>query len=173
MYRVLLFLLLLQHTTVQAQTNEDSMELVNHMGNSTIPSVNNSSGHIVGADSSVRDAASRYNRFVYEHRINAYSWQLLSSKIIFSVVIIIVLTGLYLSYMQFKLSNVLMRSHGKKKPLMADALEEPEAERMLRTTLELGKEGFKINSAVIGLLVLMVSIAFFFLYLQYAFSIKE
>ncbi len=40
-------------------------------------------------------------------------------------------------------------------------------------TFEVSKDGVKINSAVIGLIILVVSIVFFFLYLQFVYPIHE
>ncbi|OCX54716.1 hypothetical protein BEL04_10860 [Mucilaginibacter sp. PPCGB 2223] len=41
------------------------------------------------------------------------------------------------------------------------------------TTFEVSKDGLKINSAVIGLIILVVSIVFFFLYLRFVYPIHE
>jgi hypothetical protein len=41
------------------------------------------------------------------------------------------------------------------------------------TNFEISKDGIKINSAVIGLIILAMSIAFFFLYLEFVYPIHQ
>jgi hypothetical protein len=43
---------------------------------------------------------------------------------------------------------------------------------MIKADLELGKDGLKINTAVIGLIILSLSLAFLFLYLKYVYPIS-
>lgn len=123
-------------------------------------------------DSLLNKTISEYNIFAFKHRINAYKWQLFSSKIIFFMVILIVLAGLYLSYLQFDIgrSIVKKRISGKASQPLDPGLSEL---IKTQTSFEVSKTGLKIDSAVIGLLILIVSIVFFFLYLKYVFHISE
>jgi hypothetical protein len=123
-------------------------------------------------DTSYTTEIVEYNKFVFEHRKKVYRWQLLSSKIIFLIVMLIVVVGLYLSYLQFKLSASLLT---KKPTQIADNAEQilQPQDALDRATLQFNKGGLKIESAVIGLIILVISVAFFFLYLQFIFHIRE
>jgi|GEM_PF-5279652 len=90
-----------------------------------------------------------------DHRQKVFSWQHTASIIIFFVVIIIVVAGLVLSVMHFY------------KDLHAAAGTEK------GTEIEVGPKGLKINSSIIGLLILALSIAFLYMYLIYVFPINE
>src|SRR5262249_53293322 len=50
-------------------------------------------------------AREEYSVFAWKNRQDAFAWQSVSTKMIFWVVIVVVLTGLYLSWMQFKLAQ--------------------------------------------------------------------
>lgn len=94
-----------------------------------------------------------YVNFSLEHRKRVLTWQYFSTIIIFCVVVLIVVTGLFLSYFHFKRSLITQDNS--------------------ETELELSKSGFKIRSSVIGILILTISIAFFYLYLTHVYEIKE
>jgi hypothetical protein len=108
----------------------------------------------------------RYTKFAYAYRINLYNWQLTSSKYIFMVVAIIVLIGLYLSYLQFKASTKHITSTLNKQEVTKSD------DQLSANKFEISKDGIKIDSAVIGLIILAISIVFFFLYLKFVFPIN-
>jgi len=87
------------------------------------------------------------------HRRKVLNWQYHSSIIIFFVVILIVLTGLILSYLHFKRSLVTNEN--------------------AETELEISKSGLKVRSSIIGIIILVISIAFFYLYLTHIYKIEE
>ncbi len=87
----------------------------------------------------------------FEHRTRIFQWQHFSTRIIFWMVILIVLAGLYFSWMQF---------HATK-----DSTQLPE------TTLEASAKGFKVSSPVLGVIILAISLAFFYLYLVHIYPI--
>ena len=95
-----------------------------------------------------------YAMYSLDHRKKVFTWQLIAGKIIFVFVMLIVLSGLVLSFMHFY--------HGLK------AGRAPEG-----TELEMSAEGVKINSSVIGLVILVLAIAFLYLYLVHVFPINE
>ncbi len=104
------------------------------------------------------EAISNYAELYYanlsrglEHRERVFYWQYMSSIIIFFVVIGIVLIGLYFSWMQF---------HAK-------------GGEVGETTMEASKEGFKVSSPVLGVIILVLSLAFFYLYLVHVYPISE
>jgi len=112
----------------------------------------------------------KYHQYMFTQRMNIYNWQLTSAKVIFFVVCAIVVMGLILSYLQFKASNTqtmfkLQQSTAGNTTISGNT-------ETGNTKLEISKEGIKIDSAVIGLIILVLSIVFFFLYLKYVFPIQ-
>lgn len=96
----------------------------------------------------------------YKHRKNVFVWQLLSSKIIFFVVIFLVLAGLYFAWLQFM--HVINNRVGGK-----TVAEE------LQTELTASGKEIKVSSPVLGVILLLISLMFFFLYLKYVYPIIE
>ena len=92
----------------------------------------------------------------YAHRERVFAWQLLSSRIIFVVVIFLVLTGIYFSWLQFSRS-----------------LKGAKGEELKETTFEASATGFKVSSPILGVIILAMSLAFFYLYLAYVYPISE
>ncbi|MCB1492689.1 MAG: hypothetical protein KDJ77_12985 [Rhodobiaceae bacterium] len=92
----------------------------------------------------------------FAHRSDVFAWQLLSSKLIFALVVAIVLLGLYFSWLQFHASYRGNAGHGD-----------------TDTTVELGTTGIKITSPVLGVIILTLSLAFFYLYLVNVYPIDE
>ena len=122
----------------------------------------------------------------FEHK--TWEWHLLSTKIIFFVVTLIVLFGLRLTYLQFmrdghqtksrrklsdrtEASTTVSNDDGLGKPGEAKPLDTGTASTGNR--IKVGLDGFEITSQVIGLLVLMLSLAFFYLYLKQVYPIFE
>ncbi len=93
----------------------------------------------------------------YRHRQEVFRWQLLSSRIIFVMVIFLVLVGLYFSWLQF-------RSALNAEPTSASSQE---------TTFEASASGLKVSSPVLGVIILAISLAFFYLYLVHVYPIEE
>jgi hypothetical protein len=94
----------------------------------------------------------------YEHRQSVFAWQLLSSRIIFVLVIFLVLVGVYFSWLQFRLA---MKGGA------------PFADRPQDTTFEASTTGLKVSSPVLGVIILALSLAFFYLYLLYVYPIND
>jgi hypothetical protein len=90
--------------------------------------------------------------WVFSQRQKGYEWNHFSTIVIFWVVIIIVMTGVILSIMEFQ------------KDLNAA---EPTA---LKFSF---KDGIEITSSVIGILLLTFSLVFFYLYLKQVYPIVE
>ena len=83
-----------------------------------------------------------------------YQNQRYSSLFILTIVICIVLSGLYLSFYQLKLSYSKEKSEDN------------------NTDLLITKEKVKISSSIVGVLILFISIGFFYLYLKEVYTIK-
>jgi len=117
-------------------------------------------------------AREEYSVFAWKNRQDAFAWQSVSTKVIFWVVIVVVLTGLYLSWMQFKLAlkMPLTKTTQTKKGQSNKANPSDQIEA---STIEVTTSGVKITSSVIGLIILVLSIVFFFLYLKFVYPIIE
>ena len=102
----------------------------------------------------------------YQHRQRVFAWQLVSSKIIFIVVTVLVLVGIYFSWVQFRGSI--------KRQTKANARRKDEemAEEM-HTEVEASLSGVRVSSPVLGVIILMISFLFFYLYLVYVYPISE
>ncbi len=101
----------------------------------------------------------QYRIFGYAHRQKVFKWQLLSSKIIFVIVITLVFAGIYFSYLQFR-----------------KALKEIPADKIgnsLGGEGSLSKEGIRISSPVLGVIILFISLMFFYFYLLHVYPIEE
>lgn len=114
------------------------------------------SNRIVDPTASVFEDQTRreYNVYVreqYKHALVVFDWQHTTSKIIFVTVIILVFSGLVLAALQFYWSY----SHGTKTD----------------TTLKVGLKGIEVASPVLGVVILVISLAFFYLYLVHIYPI--
>ena len=85
-------------------------------------------------------------------RNSTFQQQLTFNVIILTVVIVIIVTGLMFSYIHMKKTST-----------------DPTQE----TSIEITRDGLKIRSSVIGLLILIVSLVFFYLYLTEVYTIEE
>jgi len=96
-----------------------------------------------------------YYKFGLEHRKNVLKWQHFSTKIILVVVLLLVSMGLYFSWSQFRAGTAESIA-----PISS-------------TEIEISSERIKISSPVLGVVILFVSLAFFYLYLVYVYPITE
>ena len=79
-----------------------------------------------------------------------YHWQNIASIIIFIVVIALVLAGVFFSWVQFRAAGF------KNDP----------------TTMDGSLQGIKLTTSALGLLILAISMGFFYLYLVYVYPIN-
>lgn len=110
-----------------------------------------------------------YNSYSLMHTKRAFTWQYYSSIVIFFIVIGIVLTGLYMAYLQFLIYKKIVMSQLSRQPKDDTSADNPE--KILQTDMEISDKGLKINTAVIGVIILAISLGFFFLYLKYVYPI--
>jgi hypothetical protein len=89
------------------------------------------------------------------HRIKVIRWQHTSTVIIFFVVLALVAIGVYFAWLQFARS---LRKAGASEALHS---------------VELSMGSIKVSSPVLGVIILTLSLAFFYLYLVYAYPIHE
>lgn len=118
-------------------------------------------------------AREEYTVFAWQNRRDAFAWQSVSTKVIFVVVIIVVLVGLYLSWMQFNFAhNVPLKVTTPSPEGSANAATSANPGDGVNT-IEVNTSGVKITSSVIGLVILTLSIVFFFLYLKFVYPVIE
>lgn len=108
----------------------------------------------------------------YEHRARVFEWQLLSSKIIFVIVITLVAIGIYFSWLQFRVGMVAQERRQSKEEKSGAEVEQ-ETESDTRTTVRFSGKGIEVSSPVLGVIILAISLAFLYLYLVYVFPIEE
>jgi hypothetical protein len=118
--------------------------------------------------------AEDYRRFVYQHRKMAFTWQLTSSKIIFWMVMGLVVTGVFFSWLQFRLA---LKSVPYRKevdtPGEQSADNKPTSYDPNSTQLEASLQGVKVSSSVLGVILLVISLMFFYLYLTHVYRLEE
>jgi hypothetical protein len=100
-----------------------------------------------------------YRKVGYDQRLDVFAWQSLSTKIIFVVVLLLVLAGIYFAAIQFHAG--LRRRQG------ADPASPDETE------LSLSLSEVKVRSPVLGVIILTISLAFFYLYLVHVYPIRN
>lgn len=106
----------------------------------------------------------RYRASGLRHRSRVFEWQLLSSKFIFVTVLMLVGAGMVFAAIQFRAG--LRRPKGE---AAAGTTAAPE----VATQIDLSATSVKVSSPVLGVIILVISLAFFYLYLVYVYPISE
>ncbi len=101
-----------------------------------------------------------YYQAGFEHRRNVFWWQHVSTRIIFVVVLVLVAAGMYFAWVQFQLD-------------VGRSAESGEAAPRDDTEFELATSGIKVRSSVLGVIILVISLVFFYLYLVHVYPITE
>ena len=105
-------------------------------------------------------ASLNYYETGLQHRTRVFWWQHMSTRIILFVVLVLVASGIYFAWIQFKL-DVTSRQSTRS------------TESGKEHSLELSTSGIKVSSPVLGVIILALSLAFFYLYLIYVYPITE
>jgi len=100
-----------------------------------------------------------YRKAGYEHRLGVFDWQSLSTKVIFVVVLLLVLAGIYFAAIQF---HAGLRRRDQADPARPE-----------ETELSLSLSEVKVRSPVLGVIILTISLAFFYLYLVHVYPIRN
>jgi hypothetical protein len=101
-----------------------------------------------------------YKNFGYLHRKKVFKWQLFSSKLIFFIVIGLVVSGIYFAGLQFFHAIRLSKKQG-------------DLEKSMNTELTASTSEIKVTSPVLGVIILVLSFLFFFLYLKFVYPIQD
>jgi hypothetical protein len=115
-----------------------------------------------------------YERWA-EHNLRVFQMTLIESTILLVVVLAVVGSGLYFSYMQLRTAMTAGRTTVE--PPAADgsdaARPKPGPSPLdPATNLELSATGVKITSSIAGVIILAMSLGFFYLYLKEVYPIK-
>jgi hypothetical protein len=115
-----------------------------------------------------------YERWA-EHNLRVFQMTLIESTILLVVVLAVVGSGLYFSYMQLR--TALTAGSSTVEPATAstaDAARPRPGPSALdsATNLELSASGVKITSSIAGVIILAMSLGFFYLYLKEVYPIK-
>jgi len=94
----------------------------------------------------------------FDHRQKIFEWQYLSSRIIFVIVILLVLAGIYFAAVQFH--------RGLR-------IKDPKSMPDKATEIVLSYKSVSVKSPVLGVIILVLSLAFFYLYLVYVYPIEN
>jgi hypothetical protein len=140
----------------------------------TVPTEDELSGLDAAGKQALQESLTAYYRYResgYQHRRAVFDWQLLSSRIIFAVVILLVSVGVFFSWLQFR-ADTRAASRRPRGPLPG-AAPGAAAEAKPVTSIGLTKEGIQVSSPVLGVIILMISLAFFYLYLVYVYPVTE
>ena len=115
-----------------------------------IATVPNPDSRASQARSEYDEAYWHYQRDAIEHTRKVYAWQHVSSVIIFYVVIFLVLIGVLFSWLQFRAAAYKGESE----------------------ELDASMKGVKITSSTLGVVILVLSMCFFYLYLRYVYPVN-
>lgn len=96
-----------------------------------------------------QEKRTQYDIWILDHRRNTFRLSLYSSIAIFLLVVIVVMAGIYLSYLQLV------------KGLSSE------------TKVAIKEGSFEVSSSIIGFLILFLSLAFFYLYLREVYPVHE
>jgi len=109
-----------------------------------------------------------YQTFSFAHAKRTFEFQYGSGRIIFWVVLLIVFSGLAFSAVQFYVGL----HHPLESRVKADGKESaPNGESV--SEFEATLQGIKLKSSVLGLIILAMSMVFFYLYLKYVYPITN
>ena len=94
-----------------------------------------------------------------KHRSRVFEWQLFSAKLIFGIVTFLVLAGIVFAWIQFKSGLDAKDSEG----VAGEAI----------TEFEASSGGIKVSSPVLSVIILVISLAFFYLYLVHVYPTED
>ena len=113
------------------------------------------------------------------HRSKRLQWHAFASNVIFWVVLAIVFVGIFFSGIQFYLA---LKKHKEKIPgskqhlaalKPAEAPQHDGEDNDMKVTMKLSSSGIEVSSSVLGIIILTISIAFFYLYLTFVYPIND
>jgi len=135
------------------------------------------------ADSKWREHETEYQGWRLGYTKHVFLWHFCTSIAIFFLVSGIVLFGLWLSYLQFRKDFVGAHKPGDVDterpqqitggPVPAEGHESDQSGSATHSSLKVGLHGIEVSSSIIGLLILVLSLAFFYLYLSNVYPVFD
>lgn len=114
-----------------------------------------------------------YMRKANNYRRAVFNWQLISSVIIFVMVLLIVGAGLYFSAKQFDFTIKMWERKVSADNRTKEIVTESAASiPVLDSSVKISASSMEVSSPVLGVTILTLSIVFFFLYLRYVYPIS-
>jgi hypothetical protein len=113
----------------------------------------------------------RYVQWQRDYARRGWEWHLFSTEFLFAMVMAIVAFGLWLTHKQFQRDYLPRRVA----PAPADGSQPAPAtaDGPAPSTFKLGPAGLELTSQVVGLLVLAISVAFFYFYVKEVYPMRE
>jgi hypothetical protein len=135
------------------------------------------------AEASLATAKAQYQTWSLKHAKDAYEWQHISTMIIFVVVILLMVAGVVFSWIQFRqgmhhpvqaiASSV--STIAQPASTSADSTQAPSEvaiEKSSVTEFSASPQGIKVASSTLGVIILVISMCFFYMYLVYVYPIN-
>lgn len=113
-----------------------------------------------------------YRRFSFQHARRVYWSQFVTSWIVFAVSVAVLCFGLYASWRYFKKEDGPRETRIERKEGAAEQVREAMVPPAVHE-LEVTTSGVKLSSRAVGLIVLGLSLAFFYLYLKFVYPITN
>jgi uncharacterized membrane protein len=127
-------------------------------------------------------AEAEYQVWSLKHAEEVYEWQHVSTMVIFVVVILLMVAGVVFSWIQFRqgmhhpgpaiASTVSAIAQSTSSP--GDAANESSGviEKSAVTEFSASPQGIKVASSTLGVIILVISMCFFYMYLRYVYPIN-
>ena len=119
----------------------------------------------------------RYVQWQRDYARRGWEWHLFSTQFLFAMVMAIVAFGLWLTHKQFQRDYMPHDAVAPQSPAQA-ATPAPipapaPAPAPAPSTVKIGPAGLELTSQVVGLLVLAISVAFFYFYVKEVYPMRE
>jgi len=159
---------------IKANSNEFNPDAV-ELSNTSLDSLENASDPLAKKRLILQEkydkAANDYYVWTNTYKRNIFQFQYVSGIIIFIVVLFIVFTGLAFSAWQFYITMHHVRIKQALILQNKDAGTDNPVDG-LKSDIEISTSGVKVNSSVLGVIIIALSLAFFYLYLAYVYPIN-
>jgi len=120
-------------------------------------------------ESEIATLRSKSARRKAELRLNAFQWQAAASEVLLWIVVFMCLSGVVFSGFQLWRAGMLP---GADTATAKTEKTPPKANAGLETGLEISATQLKVTSSVVGLIVLVISLAYLYLFLKDVYSIQ-
>ena len=172
-------------------TNQLSQQALNAI-DAAVPELTASNAPAVAISSpDVKKATEEHVVWTLEHRKAIFEWQHTAGQVVFFLAVLIVVMGLIMSWRQFEkdFNTVPHETTAKPRPAIAspmsgipavippavpgeEADDQADTEQPDAHQLEITASSAKVSTNVIGVIILTLSLAFFYLYLKFVFPIE-